>query len=72
MLVCFYRLVKLSSPNLNYLIIIGAVCLYACVFIAVTPINDEAVETVICNVMNSHKIDLCHKLKLLINILRCA
>ncbi len=45
-----HRVVKLSSPNLNYLIIVGAALLYACVYLYVTPVSDQSSTTILCNV----------------------
>ena len=48
-----YRVVKLSSPNLNYLIIVGSVLLYTCVYLYVYSVNSfdrQDLETFICNV----------------------
>ena len=46
------RIVKLSSPNLNYLIIIGAGCLYVSVYMYVFVADRENIfdQTVLCNV----------------------
>ena len=47
------RVVKLSSPNLNILIITGAVLLYVSVFLYVFSVDDmeEALtQTILCNV----------------------
>ena len=49
------RYVKLSSPNLNYIIIIGAAILYATVVLYVYSVNDKSqrqIQTIICNVSN--------------------
>ena len=35
------RAVKLSSPNLNYFIIAGAVLMYISIFISLLPFTDE-------------------------------
>ena len=48
-----YRVVKLSSPNLNYLIIAGAALLYVSVFLYVFSAQNkhQAVQqTLLCNV----------------------
>ena len=34
-----YRVVKLGSPNLNYLIIVGSVLLYTCVYLYVYSVD---------------------------------
>ena len=44
------RIVKLSSPNLNYLIIMGAALLYAGIFSDLYTIDDEVLKAVLCNV----------------------
>ena len=50
----FFRIVKLSSPNLNYLIISGATLLYISVYMYVfTAGKDQLIiQTLICNVRN--------------------
>lgn len=45
-----HRVVKLSSPILNYLIILGAVLLYVTVYLLIVPLTDIGAETVFCNV----------------------
>ena len=48
-----HRVVKLSSPNLNYLIIIGAALLFLCVYLynyTVDSLDKAALQTVVCNV----------------------
>ena len=51
----FFRIVKLSSPNLNYLIISGATLLYISVYMYVfTAGKDQLIiQTLICNVRNA-------------------
>lgn len=44
------RVVRLTSPNLNYLIIAGALLLYASVVFIVTPTLEEETATIYCNV----------------------
>jgi len=44
------RVVRLTSPNLNYLIIAGALLLYASVVFLVTPTLEEETATIYCNV----------------------
>ena len=46
---------KLSSPNLNYLIIIGAGCLYVSVYMYVFVADRENIfgQTFLCNVSNA-------------------
>ena len=46
----FYRLIRLSSPNLNYLIGIGAIVLYIDICFFVIPSTDKVTVTVFCNV----------------------
>ncbi|CAI8027307.1 Gamma-aminobutyric acid type B receptor subunit 2 [Geodia barretti] len=43
------KIVRLTSPNLNYLIIVGAVLLYMSVFFWVSPAKEEMEATVLCN-----------------------
>ena len=50
-------MVKLSSPNLNYLILVGAALLYACVYLFVTPISTQSTADVLCNVSIYDSID---------------
>ena len=45
-----YRVVKLASPNLNYLIIVGSVLLYTCVYLYVYSPDSFSEETFMCNV----------------------
>ena len=48
-----FRVVKLSSPNLNYLIIAGAALLYISVIMYTTSAQDlhqHVLQTVLCNV----------------------
>ncbi|CAI8039800.1 Gamma-aminobutyric acid type B receptor subunit 2 [Geodia barretti] len=44
------RLIRLSSPNLNYIIGLGAIVLYINVIILVIPAKDANLAAVICNV----------------------
>ena len=47
------RVVKLSSPNLNILIIAGAILLYVSVFLYVFSVDDKEkalTQTILCNV----------------------
>ena len=48
------RIVRLTSPNLNYLIIVGVVLLYMSVFFWVSPAKEEMEATVLCNVRVEH------------------
>lgn len=44
---------KLSSPNLNYLIVIGAALLFLCVYLynyTVDSLDEAVLQTVVCNV----------------------
>ena len=53
-----YRVVKLGSPNLNYLIMVGSVLLYTCVYLYVYSVDsfDQAdLETFICNVRKYYR-----------------
>jgi gamma-aminobutyric acid type B receptor len=43
------KIVRLTSPNLNYLIIAGAILLYMSVFFWVSPVEEEMKATIICN-----------------------
>ena len=45
-----FRLIRLSSPNLNYLIGAGAIVLYVDVCFYVVPTVDQVAATVFCNV----------------------
>ena len=47
-----FRIVKLSSPNLNYLIIFGAGILYASVYMYIYTAHEDqtAIQTALCNV----------------------
>ena len=45
-----YRLIRLTSPNLNYLIGVGAVVLYIDIYFFVIPSTDPVAVTVYCNV----------------------
>ena len=44
------RVVRLTSPNLNYFIIAGSYIMYASIFIRLIPSVDQTVNEVICNV----------------------
>ena len=49
----FFRVVKLASPNINYLLIAGAALMYTCVFLYTfmfTEIDEVSKQTVLCNV----------------------
>ena len=45
-----YRLIRLSSPNLNYIIGLGAIVLYLNVIILVVPTAEPHVAVILCNV----------------------
>lgn len=49
------RIVRLSSPNLNLLVGIGAIILYMDIIITVIPTTSKVVNTILCNV-SSHVI----------------
>ena len=46
----FYRLIRMSSPNLNYIIGLGAIVLYFNVIVLVIPTTKEKVALFLCNV----------------------
>ena len=53
MCVLLNRVVRLSSPNLNYLIIVGAALLYGTVFLYVFSaqnMHQAIVQSILCNV----------------------
>lgn len=45
-----HRLIKLTSPNLNYLILAGAIVLYVDIYFFVIPSTDQLKVTINCNV----------------------
>ena len=45
-----HRIVRLTSPNLNYFIIAGSYIMYISIFIRLMPSGDETVNYVRCNV----------------------
>lgn len=45
-----YRLIRLTSPRLNYLIIIGAILMYISIIIYSIPATTQLTATVFCNV----------------------
>ena len=56
MLSVFYvvhRIVRLTSPNLNYFIIVGSYIMYFSIFIRLMPSGDVTVNYVRCNVSRS-------------------
>ena len=50
-----HRLIQLSSPNLNYLIGIGAILLYLDAYLLVSPTTDQTATTVKCNASYNHE-----------------
>jgi hypothetical protein len=46
---CF-RLIRITSPNLNYLIGIGAIILYINISLSVAPSTNQKVVSALCNV----------------------
>ena len=50
MLLVHCRLIRLSSPNLNYLIGLGAIVLYLNVIVLVIPTTNPEFAAVLCNV----------------------
>ena len=52
-----YRVVKLSSPNLNYVIIAGAALLYSSMYFystSVSKFSQKLEKTILCNVSYYH------------------
>lgn len=49
-IMCFHRIIRLTSPNLNYFIIAGCFIMYASIFIRLMPSTDKIVNYVRCNV----------------------
>ena len=49
-LYAIYRVVRLSSPNLNFLVGIGAIILYADIIVTVIPNADRLSRSIDCNV----------------------
>lgn len=45
-----FRLMKLSSPNLNYLIGFGAIVLYIGMYLFVIPSTNPLIISIFCNV----------------------
>ena len=45
-----YSIVRLTSPNLNYYIVVGSVCLYVTIYIWIYPATSEIFTYVQCNV----------------------
>ena len=48
--IIFFRVVKLSSPNLNYIIIAGVALLYTSVFMYTYTAEEALFQTILCNV----------------------
>ena len=48
------RVVKLSSPNLNYIIIVGVILLYTSVFMYTYSAEGATLQTFLCNVRTLH------------------
>ena len=46
----FSRLIRLSSPKLNYLIGGGAIILYTSIYFFIIPTTNQQVVTVMCNI----------------------
>ena len=46
----FYRIVKLTSPKLNYIVLLGAFMLYTSVYFYVLPSTQKLTSTVYCHV----------------------
>ena len=44
-----HRLIRLSSPDLNYIIGVGAIILYVDIYLFIIPTTDHLVVTVLCN-----------------------
>ena len=44
------RLMRLTSPNLNYIIGTGAILLYLAIYVMVIPSTDPTAVAVLCNV----------------------
>ena len=44
-----FRMVRLTSPNLNYLIVVGAVFIYLSVLFLSMPFLEQQLSTVLCN-----------------------
>ena len=47
----FHRLIRLTSPNLNYIIGTGAIIIYIVVFLTVIPVANQTLATVLCNLV---------------------
>ncbi len=51
-----YRLIRISSPKLNYIIVAGAIVLYVVVYLSVIPTTSRDALSVLCNVSLSTNI----------------
>ena len=49
-LIMFSRLIRLTSPNLNHIIVAGALCFYASVYFILWPEVSKGTVTGFCNV----------------------
>lgn len=47
------RIVRLTSPNLNYFIIVGALCIYMSVYIRFYVTSNEIYHNIRCNVSSA-------------------
>ena len=45
-----YSIVRLTSPNLNYYIVVGSLCLYGSIYIRIYPASSELFTHARCNV----------------------
>ena len=45
-----YRLIRLSSSSLNYVIIIGAAVMYLSIVLYIVPVTEQLAATLLCNV----------------------
>ena len=50
------RLIKLTSPNLNYIIGAGAILLYLGIYVMAIPSTDPTAVTVLCNVSTQDRV----------------
>ena len=62
-----YSIVRLTSPNLNYYIIVGSLCLYGSIYIRIYPASSELFTHARCNVSvhitakcRRHSLETCH------------
>ena len=47
------RIVRLTSPNLNYCVIVGAILIYGSVFVVIPVSGSLAVWNVVCKVLHN-------------------